>query len=409
MNKLAFFFPAEGPGGVQSIIIRLIKYAFEKKLPFIVLDYEDGYIASQIKAISLEAYAEHVVIIKCLSQCNFMSGYTFVAFNWQLNFAYLFQRKYKSNFIYWDVHSTSLNSLLNISVLGRCLFSFSTEQLICSLVNESRVLTIDQVSKNLLQRMSSSDDIDVTGIPITSSHQDLNFCLPAINDGLNVVYIGRAVDWKVIPFIYGLSKIIEKYSNLNVRCNVYTDCKAEFTRLLPDFYLDLNCHINFFDGFSMDDIIEKENGRVNLSIGMGTSQFELMIFGVPTLLIPAIIEPDLLTEFEPIWTHLLPPYIYGFDESTASVFNDINLPNKISLNDAGFIWNEQQLQVVNDSALKVLSLYSSENICHILLSRSNDASSKPSQAWLSISFKFFIFWTSFISLFKQILIRKKNN
>jgi hypothetical protein len=190
---------------------------------------------------------------------------------------------------------------------------------------------------------------------------------------------------------------------------VYTDSKVEFIRLLPDFYTDLNCHIQFFDGCSMDDIIERESDRVNLSIGMGTSQFELMIFGVPTLLIPAIIEPDLLSEFEPIWNHLLPPYIYGFDESTASVFADINLPYNISLNDAGFLWEPQQLKVVKETALNVLSLYSSENICNILLSRAGAASSTPSNAWNSILFNFFIFWSSVVGLFKRVLIRDKSN
>lgn len=409
MKKLAFFFPADGPGGVQSIIIRLIKYSFDNKLPFVVLDYKDGYISSQIRDISLEAYSEHVVIIKSLLKCDFMSDHTFVAFNWQLNFAFLFQNKYKTNFIYWDVHSTSLKQLLNLSVFGRCLLSLPTDKLISSLASESRVLTIDQVSKKLLQKMSSSDDIIVTGIPITSHYKNTDFSLPCINDGLNIVYIGRAVDWKVIPFIYGLSKVINQYSNYKISCNVYTDSKEEFIKLLPDLYLDLNCEISIFDSLSMDEIIIREKGRVNLSIGMGTSQFELMIYGVPTLLIPAIIELDSLSEFQPIWTHLLPPYIYGFDESTASLFTDITLPKNISLNDASFLWSAQQLQLVKSSALNVLSLYSSENICNLLLSRSQGASSSPSKAWHSLSFKTFILWTSVINTFKRILNWRKIN
>lgn len=409
MKKLAFFFPANGPGGVQSIIIRLIKYAFEKRLPFIVLDYKDGYVASQIERISIDAFREHVIIVKSLSECHFMSDYTFVAFNWQLNFAYLFQTKYKSNFIYWDVHSTSLKHLLDISVFGRCLLSLSTENLICSLASESRILTIDLVSKKLLQRISFSDDIIVTGIPITSPKSNFIFSSPVTENVLNVVYIGRAVDWKVIPFLYGLSKVIDQYSSYKIKCNVYTDCKEEFVKLLPIFYLDLNCVLSFFDGFSMDEIIKKEDGLVNLSIGMGTSQFELMIFGVPTLLIPAIVDDKRLSEFEPIWTHLLPPYVYGFDESTSSIFTEIELPKNISLNDAGFLWKPQQLEIVKEKSLNVLDLYSSENICNILLSRADDANSAPSKAWRFFSFKLFIFWSSVVHLLKRIFIRNKSN
>lgn len=408
MKKLAFFFPANSPGGVQSIIVRLIKFAFDNKLPFIVIDYKNGYVSSQIKKLSLDAYNKHVIIVKSLSECNFMSEYTFVAFNWQLKFAYFFQKKFKSNFIYWDVHSTSLKQLLDISIFGVRIFSLSTRNLISSLVRESRVLTIDLVSKELLQRMSFSDDIVVTGIPITTPYSGFNLTLPEKEGVLNIAYIGRAVDWKVIPFFYGLSKVIEKEFSYKVKCNVYTDSKVDFISLLPDGYVELDCELNFYEGFSMDEIIKKENGVVNLSMGMGTSQFELMIFGVPTLLIPAVVDEKLLSEFEPIWTHLLPPYVYGFDESTAYLFNSIELPENISLGDAGFSWRKRQLELVEEAACKALALYSSENICNILMSRVDNVGDLKSQAWNNVPFKIFIFWTTVVDIVKKVFVRKFN-
>lgn len=406
MSKLAFFFPSSGPGGVQSIIIRLIKHAYTNHLPFVVLDYDGGYVSSQIKEFSDDAFMKHVVIVDTLRECYFMSDYTFVAFNWQIDLAEFFERHFKSSFIYWDVHSISLDNILNLCLFGRCLKSQNSRRFLSVLTEESRVLTIDLISKNYIEEKSGSDNVTVTGIPISHLTDNIHFTLPPPSNGIHIVYIARAVDWKVIPFHYCLLKVIAKYSNFPISCHIYTDDRDRFIELMPNdsSVLDLGCELTIFDGFSMDEIVSRERERVNLSIGMGTSQFELLTYGVPALLIPAITDIDLLMRFEPIWTHLLPDYVYGFDQSTVDCFYRIDLPPSVTLANANFSWLPNQLADVKEKANLILDLYSCARVSEILLFQSQRTNKSPSKAWRLKEFKHFLYWSSVVGFIKNKIL-----
>lgn len=403
MSNLVFFFPANGPGGVQSIIIRLIEHSFYNDLPNIVVDYPDGYISNQLKKISNDLFVKHVVIVNTLDECDLLSRrFTFVAFNWQLQLAYFFQNKFETNFVYWDVHSIALNDILHLKLLGKRLKYQSPTKLLSVLTNESRVLTIDLVSKKYLEKMSNSTNIAITGIPISHSEKPEFFDIPLPQNGLHIVYIGRAVDWKVLPFYYCLKKIVSQYSHLPITCNVYTDDIEKFSECFSVDYLCFDFKVCFFEGYSVEDIIRVERNKVNLSIGMGTSQFELLTYGVPTLLIPAVTNKKTLEEFQPIWSHLLPSYIYGFDESTATVFKNIELPESISLNDSGFNWSNSDINNVREVSSSILMNYSSESVLKTLMYQASIAKSSYSNAWSLIEVKLYILWDSFIQRVKVI-------
>lgn len=401
MSQLAFFFPSSGPGGVQSIIIRLIKHAYVTGLSFIVLDYNGGYISSQIKGFNHDAFLKHVVIIDSFRECHFMTNYTFVAFNWQLSIAEYLERKFKTNFIYWDVHSISLDNILDLCLFGHRFKSQNSGRLLSVLADESRFLTIDLVSKKYIEDKSGSDKVTVTGIPISHLADATHFILPPPSNGIHIVYIARAVDWKVIPFYYCLQKVVREYSDFSIVCHVYTDNRDKFKQLLPVGSSVLGCELELFDGCSMDDIVSRERQQVNLSIGMGTSQFELLTYGVPTLLIPAVTDVDLLNRFDPLWTHMLPHYVYGFDQSTVDCFFSIELPPCVSLSNAKFSWLPDQLTDVKAKANLILDLYSSAKVSEILLYKSQDMDKTPSNAWKLKEFKIYHLWSSVVGFFKS--------
>ncbi|GJA18761.1 hypothetical protein KAM336_17820 [Aeromonas caviae] len=402
MSRLAFFFPSSGPGGIQSIIIRLIRHAHLNGEPIIVIDYDGGYISTQLKSISNEVFNKHVFIIKSLNDCSFMSEYTFVSFNWQISLAEFFERKYGSRFIYWDVHSNSLDEVLNICVFGRCIKKQKIDRFLSVLTQENRVLTIDLVSKKLIEEKSKSNNITVTGIPISHSEIDCQFSLPSPSQGLHVVYIARAVDWKVVPFYFSMSKILKMYPDFTISCNVYTDNRNDFINLMPYDMIFRSCEISIFDGFSMDEIISRESGRVNLSMGMGTSQFELMLYGVPTLLIPAKTSAPVLEQFDPLWTHMMPDYIYGFDDSTTDIFKSLDLPDNIGLSSSGFSWSVKELVNVKEHANLVMELYSCRTVSKILQNKAREVSCIKSKVWELKEVQLYMHWMALVNFVKKL-------
>jgi hypothetical protein len=370
-KRLFFYFPTDGPGGVQSIIIRILTNSRESCEAVYLLDHRDCFIQNQIRLRTPSTFETNVIIVDNVVDFKFPNDACLVVFNWQLpTLAKILEKSRQLDYLYWDVHSEAVAGMLNIGLFGRCLVRQSSHRVLRVLMAERRLLSIDIVSAELIRQIANcSGSIGVTGIPIninnySGNNLSINCC--SAKDRVNIVYIGRAVEWKVTPFTWAIHAIAKRYPKRLLFVRVYTDNKIKFSKLLGDSISFCSSTL-IFEGYNMPEIIARESSWATLSIGMGTSQFELFSIGIPTLLIPATINQQILDQNEPFWVHLMPDFVFGFDDHSFSAFQNIIGTQRARLSAVVFEWDRDDLVRVSIAARKINRIYSVENTLKVLM------------------------------------------
>lgn len=361
-KKLLLYFPATGPGGVQSIILRFAEAAYRLKVPISIIDHPRGYISEKISLNYLIGRYVNLVISDSLDKLSLSDDHTFICFNHQLPVAGKLYFLYGINFVFWDVHSITIQDMLSIKLFNRKILSISPKRFLKQIQQDFKIITIDAVSAENLKTITGVNDmVTVIGIPITVKQQPIISFNPSLNP-LRVVYIGRAVDWKVFPFIYCAKKLLTTYENTKFQWHVYTDDANKFLELATKIVFSSSLKLNIFENFTVDDIWLKELDKASLCIGMGTSQFESLLLNLPTLLIPAIADELELEKFDPVWAHTLPDFVFGCDASTLVIFENVYAARCIRLTDKKFNWSDEDFNRISAYSERARLLYSSELI-----------------------------------------------
>ncbi len=366
-----FYFPCTGPGGIQSIIIRLLIEGLEFNKRIFLIDKSGSYLQDQIKRRCPEAWNSNVIIVNSITEFIFPSNSCLIVFNWQLPLLIELKSNSKKflDYLYWDVHSASIKQAFSIRLLNMNLYQFDAGKILKNLSMEDRLLTIDKVSEHYIQQLANEKiSLLVTGIPVqaeSASEIDNKRMYESSRDSINIVYIGRAVDWKVYPFIFAVKSLKVKYKK-TIRIRIYTDSIVLFKKFIVDGFLDYQS-IQFFEGYSVSEIISRDRDWVTLSVGMGTSQFELFFLGVPTLLIPATTSADILRYVEPMWVHLMPEYVFGFDDESIATISSIGDVRHAMISESNFEWSPSQLLEVSKSASDMKRIYSPRFILGLIV------------------------------------------
>ena len=406
-KSIYLYFPCKGPGGIQSIIIRLLIEAADFNKRVFLIDHDDSYLQDQIKRRRPEAWNNNIFIVGDISEFRFPSNSCLIVFNWQLPL--LLNLKSRTgehlDYIYWDVHSASIKQAFSIRLFGRSLFQFNAGKILKCLSLENRLLTIDKVSELYIQKLARENiSLLVTGIPVQAESAfeiDDERIYRSSRSSINVVYIGRAVDWKVYPFVAAVKLLKNRY-NKKIDIKIYTDCVADFNRLLENSFSG-DQSIQLFEGYSVSEIIGRERNWVTLSIGMGTSQFELFLLGVPTLLIPATIDAEVINYIEPMWVHLMPEYVFGFDDESIAAISSICDVRHAMLSESCFEWSPSQLSEVSESASNIMRIYSPGYILNLIFNVINDQRPPTSFLYGSYYFKIIYRWQRIVILIKNLV------
>ena len=354
---LTFYFPADGPGGIQSIIVRLARAAYEVACPMVVYDHPDGYVSRTLKEQSPEAWKRFVIEVSDFSGVMPGKGSVFVAFNWQLPLARRLQRRCGIEYLLWDVHSAAIESMFWMSLFGRPIFKLDSAPFLKQAGHEQRLLTIDLGAKGFINRTVGEDSkAGVTGIPLDLQREAE---VPRVkSDGpIRVVYVGRSVGWKVSPMDYALGEILETYPESCLEVAIYTD-DAEAYRGLTSWRTGGRLlSYTIVQGKNIDEIWECERERVDLAVGMGTSQFEFLVRGVPSLMVPASRDFAILKKHGLFWVHRMPPFVFGFDEASVADFSGFVLPQRARFGQEPFGWTQAEMEEVLAEGRRVGELY----------------------------------------------------
>jgi hypothetical protein len=392
MNKYLFYFPSDGPGGVQSIILGLAKHPELSKC-MLILDHKGGFISNSLLEASHSAEVRLIDkekssirrTIKKIADNRCGEEYCMILFNWQIGLIPLCIAN-KMKFLLWDVHSEAIEKVVSLSIRSHFFKIISPKKLYRALQLDGLVLTIDNPSRNYLYDITkiSKPEIKITGIPITTHSGDLS--VSSLKNKLNLVYMGRAVKWKIDPLIWALENIQNKYPSYPINVDIFTDDIKSFSSRLDGskFIKQSGIQFEFYQNVSSDDVFS-QGKYYNLALGMGTSQLEFLKRGIPTLTIPAISELNILEQLDIYWLHLLPSFFFGFDlTSIKSVA--LNEINDACFKNSDFIWSELDLIEVHSAAKSVNELYSFENVfSQVSFSSANNLNSRF-YLYLSLSF-----------------------
>jgi len=136
---------------------------------------------------------------------------------------------------------------------------------------------------------------------------------------------------------------------------------------------------------------------------MGTSQFELFLLGVPTLLIPATIDAEVINYIEPMWVHLMPEYVFGFDDESIAAISSICDVRHAMLSESCFEWSPSQLSEVSESASNIMRIYSPGYILNLIFNVINDQRPPTSFLYGSYYFKIIYRWQRIVILIKNLV------
>jgi hypothetical protein len=317
-NRFVFYFPASGPGGVQSIILRFFDYLRARGMSFVLLDLKSGFLydkSSYLVENKYVSFERH--IIESLSDYCFRVDDILIIFNWQI--LDLSVVKQKINYFFWDVHTASFEDLLSVKVFGKTICRLGSLSFLEVLARERRLMTIDNVARDFILRKIrlESVDIRVTGIPIGEVGDPL-VLTQSLSSSWHFVAVSRAVDWKLVSMVHCLNWLASRLSS-DISLKLYTDSEPRAIGFLKN--LDGRVQVEVFSGYSVLEIVEREKNWMNCSLGMGTSQFEFLKYGIPTFAVPATVNVRTLAEYIPIWVHDMPEFVFGFDDSSLASFS----------------------------------------------------------------------------------------
>ena len=406
-KSIYFYFPCSGPGGIQSIIIRLLIEGVALNKSIFLIDHNGSYLQNQIKDRCPEAWSGNVFLVDHISEFVFPTNSCIIVFNWQLPLLLELKSSTVANldYVYWDVHSVSIKQAFSIRLFGKRLLQFNTGKILKNLSVEKRLFTIDKVSELYIQKLSNEDiSLLVTGIPVQAESAlgiDSDRIYKSSQHSINIVYIGRAVNWKVYPFVAAVELLKKKYSK-KIDIKIYTDCAVDFNGLLAGSF-SAEQSIQVFEGYPVSEIIKRERNWVTLSIGMGTSQFELFLLGVPTLLIPATINVEVMKYIEPMWVHLMPKYVFGFDDESLATISSICDVRHAMLSKSYFEWLPSQLSDVSESASNIERIYSPGYILTLIFTFLNGSRSSVSFLYGSYTFKIIYKWLRVVVFIKKLI------
>jgi hypothetical protein len=402
MTKIVFYQPSSGPGGIQSIITRISQFAENSSNIYVVILASPGdWLWKEICALNFKN--NKVILVDCNNPRFNFKGYTFISFNYQLNVAYFLYKNFNINFIFWDVHSATIPDILNFKIFNKILKKINSSFLVHELIRENRVITIDLLSSISLLKFSKyngMDDISISGIPIDTNIKP-KCSFNRIDEKLHIIYIARAVSWKIFPFFDCLKKIQLKFPDKIISCSVYTDNISYFK---SHFYSHdfINTEVSFYSGYGLNEIWDREISKVSLAIGMGTAQFESLMLNIPTLTILASDNRDLIKSSDPIWLHTLPNFVFGYDDESINYWKLIDTKNAEYLSTSNFSWNQREYNAIKTYSDLARNLYSVNFLIQIFDFKIKNLSS-DSYLYNSRIFKIKYYYDMFIKKIKFIV------
>ncbi len=278
---ISFMFPVTSGimGGVQMLIINLIKYISQKKHRIIRLyDYSFGLIRQTLVEMNVDNY-EFIPLDNTNWHIPNKGNEIFVLTNgvW-LTYPYFLKNKENVHILLWDVFYPYWDSLGTWK--GMKIPNFKQKAM--NLLSQNNgIIFMEKNGFEAFHKLGYSvNEKMIVPIPVNCSR---NYYLEkhiSNNETLKLGYIGRCEEWKIFP----LKKLVEDLIRIGIKAKVfvYTNNNEKYYKYLP-----INSNIEYiykigYYGEKLENSIIKNN--IDIGYSMGTSALEFGRIGVPTIL-----------------------------------------------------------------------------------------------------------------------------
>jgi hypothetical protein len=282
---IVFLFVLRGPGGVQSLIINLTRELIQSGEKVKIFHYKDDYIYNELISIieKIEFYDLNSIPTREIHRYIDSDDCLIIT---MLN-RYLFNHKISSRLLFWNVFPTSLATL---NVYHHVNFKLLNKKLIKYLFNNGGVAFMDKAGYDDLRQKGYKipDEVGYLQIPISEINTVNTYINKARkNEQFNLTYVGRAVDWKIHPFIKVLkdcNKLKPEVSN-KLCFTIITDNIQVFKSAVDHERMSLS--VKYMENLSLNDLNIYLNENSDLHFAMGTAAIDASKYGIPTVLVDA--------------------------------------------------------------------------------------------------------------------------
>jgi hypothetical protein len=279
---ITFFFTYNDVGGVQVLILNLMRELFRNNIRTKLIYHENSWLTNELdkSGVSYEFFNIENVNKKELDE---FIQHDDIVVTIMLFKELIFFRRINPHMLFWSVYPNALGSLKNDFKIHT---KFIRKLLIKKMLRKSGLVFMDNEGVKFIENQFGLD-ISPHYLPIPISIGDENQFLARQNirgNIINITYLGRAVDWKVFPVMKVINDINKSGDKIkDIVLHIITDDPVEFEALMgtsrPDF------EIKFYSCLSGDELRNFLVSKSDLHIAMGTSCLEGSSLGIPTILI----------------------------------------------------------------------------------------------------------------------------
>lgn len=277
---ICFYWAGKGVGGVPveySILINNICRDVKVKL----FANKDSFLFNHIKDKSLiDIYFIEDITIKDLSNLIYPEDVLVITTFHE----FIYRCEIDCRILFWNVFPTTL---IYINQLSNHQLSFFFNRRACQkmfdvMLDKAGLVFMDRtgvesakINQIKIRKRIPYFPVIVEDIPYKYVSANL------LDNSLRIVYVGRAINWKVFPMLK-IIKDIEKTEFVNkIQITIITDDKTKFKRLLG---YDSDLKIDFIENLSRSELNSYLLHNCDLYIGMGTSCLDAAKIGIPSVL-----------------------------------------------------------------------------------------------------------------------------
>ncbi|MDN2479994.1 hypothetical protein [Vibrio agarivorans] len=288
--SFVFFYPTINKkiGGAQRLVVSFAKSLSSMNHSVKIIDYRSGYCFDYfsnnpkdlVEVIALDEYKSMAE----LSLDNVFDEDNWVLFNNDyINFS--LNDNIKGNILFYDLLYPNMSKLFSTRYGDIPILSKYSRKIFFKKIIDKEALCVVDVEANLWLDYNVNKHVPLVNIPVEKkSHLFYSLCETLYTSDY-FVYVSRACDWKVMPFLKVIEDIFE-FDN-SVQFKIYTDDAMLFDSIIrkntsEKVYASLKANCNYFEGVDMEEIMRTTRDGL-IHFGMASVAVEFAMNGFFTI------------------------------------------------------------------------------------------------------------------------------
>lgn len=389
-------------GGYATLLITLIRELYNQKQEVLLFNFTNGLIANELKKENIPVNIIDLEFFNWKDAGEIINHTDiFVVPQFMEPYKHLF--KINPRFIYFDINDF-ISQISNYKYGLK--FPFLGKKLVTKLLAKNSLLFMDDTGKFNLQR-----DFDITvadpvflPIPVVTSAENVYLKRnEKTNDTLNLTYIGRSVDWKMMPLKKILQDCAAAATNKNIIISIVVDSHSELKKYIntDNYNSNSKITIDVQENMLPSDINDFLLQKSDIHFAMGTAALEAAKLGVPTILVDSSTK-EFPADYRYKWLYQTTGYSLGKNLDKINVSHETSMQELLAQL-AGD--KEKMREHSKKSFMYVLQNHSAPNIARQLITISRHAKFRIADARYLVPY--YLKVHTFIKTATDLLMRVK--